>query len=118
MTTNSKNPEMDFKPEVLGRLDAKLSYRALDNSIMRQLIDKQLALLNERLKGKKLELRLDTTAYKTLTDQGYDATYGARPLNAVFNRLVTRPLSRLILEDKLPQGEVKLAWDGHHMVLN
>lgn len=118
MTTNSKNPEMDFKPEVLGRLDAKLSYRALDNSIMRQLIDKQLALLNERLKGKKLELRLDTTAYKTLTDQGYDATYGARPLNAVFNRLVTRPLSRLILEDKLPQGEVKLAWDGQQMVLN
>jgi ATP-dependent Clp protease ATP-binding subunit ClpB len=117
MTTNSKNPEMDFKPEVLGRLDAKLQYRALDNSIMRQLIDKQLALLNERLKGKKLELKLDSSAYKTLTEQGYDPVYGARPLNAVFNRLVTRPLSRLILEDKLPQGEVKLAWDGQNMIL-
>jgi ATP-dependent Clp protease ATP-binding subunit ClpB len=108
---------MDFKPEVLGRLDAKLQYRALDNSIMRQLIDKQLALLNERLKGKKLELKLDSSAYKTLTEQGYDPVYGARPLNAVFNRLVTRPLSRLILEDKLPQGEVKLAWDGQNMIL-
>jgi len=84
---------------------------------MRQLIDKQLGLLNERLKGKKVELKLDTTAYKTLTEQGYDATYGARPLNAVFNRLVTRPLSRLILEDKLPTGEIKLGWNGQHMTI-
>jgi ATP-dependent Clp protease ATP-binding subunit ClpB len=118
MTTNSKNPEMDFKPEVLGRLDAKLQYRSLDNSIMRQLIDKELTKLNERLKGKKLEIKLDSSAYKTLTEQGYDPVYGARPLNATFNRLVTRPLSRMILEDKLPQGEVKLSWDGSQMALS
>lgn len=116
MTSNSKSPEKDFKPEVMGRIDAVLHYRALDNSIMRQLIDKQLRLLNERLKGKKLELKLDTTAYHTLTEQGYDATYGARPLNAVFNKLVVRPLSKLILEDRLPAGLVTLKWNGHEMV--
>lgn len=115
MTSNSKSPETEFKPEVLGRIDAILKYRALDNSIMRQLIDKQTRLLNERLKGKKLEIKLDSTAYHTLTEQGYDATYGARPLNAVFNRLVTRPLSRLILEDKLPHGIVTMKWDGKEM---
>ncbi|MBY0515831.1 MAG: AAA family ATPase [Bacteriovoracaceae bacterium] len=115
MTSNSKNPEAEFKPEVLGRFDAILKYLALDNSIMRQLIDKQIRLLNDRLKGKKLEIKLDTSAYKTLTEQGYDATYGARPLNSVFNRLVTRPLSRLILEDKLPQGEVTMKWTGQEM---
>jgi ATP-dependent Clp protease ATP-binding subunit ClpB len=115
MTSNSKHPEVDFKPEVLGRVDAILNYRSLDNSIMRQLIDKQLKLLNERLKGKKLDVKLDLTAYQTLTEQGYDATYGARPLNAVFNKLVTRPLSRLILEDKLPQGSIQLKWDGGQM---
>lgn len=115
MTSNSKHPEKDFKPEVLGRVDAILNYRSLDNSIMRQLIDKQLKLLNERLKGKKLDVKLDLSAYQTLTEQGYDAIYGARPLNAVFNRLVTRPLSRLILEDKLPQGSIQLKWDGGQM---
>ena len=115
MTSNSKHPEVDFKPEVLGRVDAILNYRSLDNSIMRQLIDKQLKLLNDRLKAKKLDVKLDLTAYQTLTEQGYDATYGARPLNAVFNKLVTRPLSRLILEDKLPQGSIQLKWDGGQM---
>lgn len=117
MTSNSKNPESEFKPEVLGRFDAILRYRALDNSIMRQLIDKQVKLLNERLKGKKLEVKLDASAYHTLTEQGYDAAYGARPLNAVFNRLVTRPLSRQILEDKLPQGVVTLKWDKGEMTV-
>jgi ATP-dependent Clp protease ATP-binding subunit ClpB len=115
MTSNSKYPEKDFKPEVLGRIDARLQFRALDNSIMRQLIDKQVRLLNERLKGKHLSVKLDSSAYHTLTEQGYDATYGARPLNAVFNRLVTRPLSRLILEDKLPSGEVTLKWGDGEM---
>ena len=115
MTSNSKNPEQDFKPEVMGRIDAVLRYRALDNSIMRQLIDKQLRLLNERLKAKKLEVKLDPTAYHTLTEQGYDPTYGARPLNAVFNKLVTRPLSKLILQGDLPEGQVTLKWENHGM---
>lgn len=116
MTSNSKHPEKDFKPEVIGRIDAVLRYHALDNSIMRLLIDKQLRLLNDRLKGKKLDLKLDTSAYHILTEQGYDATYGARPLNAVFNKLVVRPLSKLILEGKLPEGQINLKWDGQQMV--
>jgi ATP-dependent Clp protease ATP-binding subunit ClpB len=115
MTTNSKNPEVDFKPEVLGRLDGRLHYHSLDNSIMRQLIDKQLTALNERLKSKKVEVKLDLSAYKTLSEQGYDAAFGARPLNAVFNKLVTRPLSKLILADQLKEGVKTLSWNGHEM---
>jgi ATP-dependent Clp protease ATP-binding subunit ClpB len=39
LTSNSKNPEMDFKPEVLGRLDAVLNYNALDKSVMSELVE-------------------------------------------------------------------------------
>ena len=112
LTSNSKNPELDFKPEVLGRLDARLDYRALDNSIMTKLVDKQVNLLNERLKPKKLSVKLDTELVNKLQAEGYDERYGARPLNAVFNKYVTRPLSRLLLNGNLPQGEVALSWDG------
>jgi ATP-dependent Clp protease ATP-binding subunit ClpB len=115
MTTNSKNLELDFKPEVLGRLDARLTFRSLDNSIMRQLIDKQMKSLNERLKAKKVEIKLDLSAYQALTDQGYDEKFGARPLNAVFNRLVTRPLSRLILSDELKEGVKSMSYQNGEM---
>jgi ATP-dependent Clp protease ATP-binding subunit ClpB len=115
MTSNSKNPQLDFKPEVLGRIDAVLTFKPIDKSIMKQLIDKQLKLLNERLKAKKVTLRLDEKAFDTLSEQGYDYQYGARPLNSVFQRLVTRPLSKKILEGNLHEGEVRMSWDGQSM---
>lgn len=118
MTSNSKNPKEDFKPEVLGRIDAVLTYNGLDKRIMRQLVDKQLRLLNERLKSKKVVLRLDKKAYETLEDQGFDFQYGARPLNGVFQRLVTRPLSKKILEGNLQGGELLMTWNGHEMEIH
>ncbi len=118
MTSNTKNPKEDFKPEVLGRIDAVLTFNPLDKSIMKQLIDKQLKFLNERLKMKKVQLRLDHNAYETLSEQGFDYLYGARPLNGVFQRLVTRPLSKKILEGNLHEGDLFMSWNGHEMVID
>jgi ATP-dependent Clp protease ATP-binding subunit ClpB len=115
MTSNSKNPKDDFKPEVLGRIDAVLHFHALDKSVMKQLIDKQVKLLNERLKSKKVQLKLDEKAYATLEEQGFDHHYGARPLNGIFQKLVTRPLSKKILEGNLQEGDLKMIWNGHEM---
>ena len=118
MTSNSKNPKEDFKPEVLGRIDAVLNFHALDKSVMKQLVDKQVKLLNERLKTKKVTLRLDKKAYDTLEEQGFDFQYGARPLNGVFQRLVTRPLSKKILEGNLQGGELLMTWNGQEMLIH
>jgi ATP-dependent Clp protease ATP-binding subunit ClpB len=84
---------------------------------MKQLIDKQLKLLNERLKSKKVQLKLDQKAYTTLEEQGFDHQYGARPLNGVFQRLVTRPLSKKILQGNLNEGEMNMTWNGSEMLI-
>lgn len=55
VTTSSKNPASDFKPEVLGRLDTQLIYRTLAESIFQKLLGKQVDLLTERLNSKKLK---------------------------------------------------------------
>ena len=117
MTSNTKDPKADFKPEVLGRIDAVLNFHSLDKSIMKQLVDKQVKLLNERLKAKKVSLKLEPKAYETLSERGFDFQYGARPLNSVFQRLVTRPLSKKILEGNLREGTLSMNWNGHEMVL-
>jgi ATP-dependent Clp protease ATP-binding subunit ClpB len=118
MTSNSKNLKADFKPEVLGRIDAVLTFLPIDKSVMKQLIDKQLKLLNERLKSKKVQLKLDQKAYETLENQGFDAQYGARPLNGVFQKLVTRPLSKRILSGNLNEGDLNMSWSGNEMVID
>lgn len=98
LTTNSKNIEADFKPEVLGRLDAVLEYESLGPDIMKDLIQKQVRNLNERLSDRQLSLSLDENLIKELSSRGYDPRYGARPLASVFNKLVVRPLARQLLD--------------------
>lgn len=117
MTSNSKNPKEDFKPEVLGRIDAVLNYKAIDKGVMKELVEKQVKLLNERLKAKKVHMRLDESALHTLEEQGFDNQYGARPLNSVFQRLITRPLSKKILDGSLSEGEVIMSWNGQEMLV-
>lgn len=113
MTSNSKNPHLDFKPELLGRVDAILTYNSLDKKVMRQLVEKQLKLFNERLKGKTLKVKLTEHFIDLLCERGFDPNFGARPLNAVFGKMVVRPLSKKLLEGSLPDGEVALDWiDG------
>jgi ATP-dependent Clp protease ATP-binding subunit ClpB len=110
MTTNSKNLEMDFKPEVLGRMDAILDYQALDKSVMKDLVAKQLKALNERLQSKKIDLDLSEGLITVLSERGYDESYGARPLANVFNQLVIRPLSRNLLQGDLKEGHLRADW--------
>jgi ATP-dependent Clp protease ATP-binding subunit ClpB len=97
LTSNSKNPEMDFKPEVLGRLDARLNYNALDESVMTNLVEKQIKLLKKRMKNSDIKVEFTDKAINHLAEVGFDEKFGARPLQSVFNRLVIRPLSKKIL---------------------
>lgn len=110
LTTNSKDLEMDFKPEVLGRLDGVLSFNQLDRSIMESLVNKQLELLNERIASKKIHIKLDQKCYEELAIKGYNEAYGARPLQGVFNKYIIRPLSKKVLKGEIPEGEVLAKW--------
>jgi len=117
LTTNSKNLEAEFKPEVLGRIDAVLDYNALDISVMKDLIQKELERLNQRLQNKKIKLELDDELIRVLGEKGYDPRYGARPLGSVFNQLVIRPLSRSLLEGQLKEGALKATWKADKSIV-
>ena len=108
LTTNSKNIELDFKPEVIGRLDGVLEYNALDESVMGDLVKKQINLLRQRLKSQKYEIDFSDASIDHLAKVGYDAKYGARPLASVFNKLVIRPLSKHILKGQLESDHIKV----------
>lgn len=110
LTSNAKDYKRQFKPEVLGRIDAILHYNALDKSVHTKLIQKQVDLLNQRLGGKNLTIKLDKTVTHELLNRGFDEDFGARPLQSVFQKLITRPLSKLLLEGKLPSGDVTASW--------
>ena len=120
VTTNSKDLGLDFKPEVLGRLDGVLEFNSLDKAVMKSLIDKQLSLLNERVQSKELSIEMDDSVYSHISDLGHSDQYGARPLQSVFNKYIIRPLSKKVLAGELPTGKITLSWDesvaGHIVI--
>ena len=109
-TTNSKNLELDFKPEVLGRIDSILDYNPLDESVMGLLVEKELKQLNDRLVAKNTRLILSDELIRILGERGHDKKYGARPLSSVFNKLIIRPLSKSLLKGNFKEGIIEASW--------
>ena len=103
LTTNSKSISQDFKPEVIGRLDGVLNYNKLDPAIMTQLVEKELNLLGQRIKSKGLDISLSEEVIDLLSKGGFDDKYGARPLRAYFQKLIVRPLSKLLVAGELTE---------------
>ncbi|MFQ5560228.1 MAG: AAA family ATPase, partial [Nitrospinota bacterium] len=97
ITSNLKDHTAYFKPEVIGRLDAVLYYAPLNEEAMDTLIGRELFELNEKLSDKEIDVTLSQKFREKIRAMGFDDRYGARPLKTAFNRLVIRPVSKLIL---------------------
>ena len=87
-----------FRPEFLNRLDEIILFRRLQRSDMASIVSIQLEHLRKLLADRKIGLELDRSALEWLASEGYDSTYGARPLKRVIQRSLQNPLASLILE--------------------
>jgi len=94
-----------FRPEFLNRIDEILLFRRLSREDMSGIVKIQLRHLQNLLKDRKITLDIDDNALTWLGDQGYDTTYGARPLKRVIQRELQNPLATLILEGKIHDGQ-------------
>ena len=72
-----------FRPEFLNRLDEIILFRRLQRSDMAAIVSIQLEHLRKLLADRKIGLDLDRSALEWLASEGYDSTYGARPLKRV-----------------------------------
>lgn len=80
-----------------------------------KIVDVRLKEVRERLAARKMTLDIDHEAKSYLGSAGYSPSYGARPLNRAIQSELLNPLSVLILEDRIRDGEiVKVGFDGLH----
>jgi ATP-dependent Clp protease ATP-binding subunit ClpB len=108
-----------FRPEFLNRLDEIVLFRRLQRSDMAAIVDIQLAGLRKLLADRKIGLDLDRSAQDWLAAEGYDSTYGARPLKRVIQRSLQNPLAGLILEGGVKEGEtVRVSAGAEGLVIN
>jgi ATP-dependent Clp protease ATP-binding subunit ClpB len=95
-----------LRPEFLNRIDEVVIFTPLDRAQLSRIVDIQLGHLRRRLAERRIELEVTDAAKEVLGREGYDPTFGARPLKRTIQRLVQDPLALRILEGEFKEGDV------------
>jgi ATP-dependent Clp protease ATP-binding subunit ClpC len=94
-----------FRPEFLNRLDEIIVFRQLTKDEVGQIAEIMLKEVFERISVKGIQLEV-TDRFKTrLIDEGYNPTYGARPLRRAVMRLLEDSLAEEVLSEKIKAGD-------------
>ncbi|MFZ6734486.1 ATP-dependent Clp protease ATP-binding subunit ClpA [Undibacterium sp. Ji42W] len=93
-----------FTPEFRNRLDAIISFRALDEEIILRVVDKFLMQLEEQLHEKKVEATFTENLRKFLGKKGFDPLMGARPMARLIQDMIRKALADELLFGKLVTG--------------
>jgi len=93
-----------FSPEFINRLDAIVSFKDLDESIILRIVNKFVEELQLQLLQKNVQLEITSDAVQWLMKKGYDKVYGARPLARTIDEHVKKALVDELLFGKLKEG--------------
>jgi ATP-dependent Clp protease ATP-binding subunit ClpB len=94
-----------FRPEFLNRIDEIVFFHSLGEEQILGIVKNQIAMVQERLKNKKIDLELSEKAMLYFAKKGYDPIYGARPLKRVIQSELLNPLAKEIISGKFKVGE-------------
>jgi ATP-dependent Clp protease ATP-binding subunit ClpC len=95
-----------FRPEFINRLDDTIIFEPLKKEEIRLIVDIMMKDLLKRLNDRRLKLELTAEVKDFLAEEGYDPTYGARPLRRVLQRRLEDPLSEALLMSAYKEGNV------------
>ena len=97
--------KQQFRPEFLNRLDEIIVFNGLGIEEVRQIVDLQIAIVEERLKSKKIKINVSEVARNLLAEKGFDPDYGVRPLKRKIQQLVLDPLAKMIVDGRVKNGD-------------
>ncbi len=93
-----------FTPEFRNRLDATVSFKALDENVILRVVDKFLLQLETQLADKKVDVTFTDVLRKYLGKKGFDPLMGARPMQRLIQDTIRRALADELLFGRLTDG--------------
>nr|QCI06603.1 Clp protease ATP binding subunit [Erythroglossum lusitanicum] len=94
-----------FRPEFLNRLDEIIVFRQLTKDEVREIAEIMLSEVFDRIKQQDIELSVTNRFKNRLVDEGYNPSYGARPLRRAVMRLLEDSLAEEVLAGKIVAGD-------------
>jgi len=95
-----------FRPEFLNRIDEIVVFHALDAGHLRKIVNLQIDLLRKRLADRRITLEVSSDVLDALAKEGFDPTFGARPLKRLIQRKIQNPLAMMILDGRFADGDL------------
>jgi len=93
-----------FKPEFLNRIDETVMFNSLDNQVIYQIIDKFIAQLAIRLDEQKITIQVTEQAKQEIAHEGFDATFGARPLKRFIQGHIETLVAKAVIKGDIQKG--------------
>ena len=90
-----------FRPELLNRLDEIIIFKPLTKSQIGKIVDLQLEKLASRLEDKQLKLKVTDDAKNQIIEQGFDVSYGARPLKRFIQSMIEVLVAKTMLSTNI-----------------
>lgn len=104
-----------FPPEFINRVDEQVFFNPLRREDIAKIIDIELKSLKDRVKDAGFELTITTAAKKFISEEGFDANYGARPLKRALQKYVEDPVAEFIITGEAePGGRIRVALSKDH----
>ena len=108
-----------FRPEFLNRVDEIIIFHSLSREQIGQIVDIQLRILSARLADRYMTINLTGAAKDLILNEGFDPTYGARPLKRTIQRFLENPLSKKILQGEFQQGDsIRIEMEEDRLTFN
>ena len=107
-----------FRPEFLNRIDEIVLYKPLTKRSIGRIVDLMMAELQKRLDDKRIVVKLSEDAKEAVIDQGYDPSYGARPLKRFLQKNIETMIGKEIIRGNLDEDQVVTVdfKDGHFVI--
>jgi len=94
-----------FRPEFLNRIDEVIIFRPLTSDQLKAIVDILIARVQRELRGQSMSLELTGAAKDLLAKEGFDPTFGARPLRRTIQRFIEDQLSDELLRGNFSTGD-------------
>ena len=94
-----------FPPEFINRVDEQVFFNPLSKEDIEKIIDIELKGLRRRVKEAGFDLRITPAAKRFVAEEGYDPSYGARPLKRAVQRFIEDPVSEHIITERMISGK-------------
>lgn len=106
-----------FKLEFLNRIDDIIIFKPLTEETLRKIVDMELSKVQDRLLARNIKVQFKDSVKKMIAKEGYDSTFGARPLKRVIQNKILDELALQIIEGKIKDNDkVEIIIDSKDMV--